>query len=106
MQVALDDLTTHDDVHADHDRVVAAGGFGVPTLFLPDGTALYGPVVVDPPSGAEAVRLWEHVLAWRSFPALFEIKRPKSPADQVHIAETFRPYLEARDWITIENPAP
>lgn len=34
LDAALDDPTTHDDVRADHQRVVAAGGYGVPTLFL------------------------------------------------------------------------
>lgn len=33
LDAALDDPTTHDDVRADHQRVVAAGGYGVPTLF-------------------------------------------------------------------------
>lgn len=34
LDAALDDPTTHDDVRADHQRVVAAGGYGVPTLFF------------------------------------------------------------------------
>jgi 2-hydroxychromene-2-carboxylate isomerase len=103
---AIADVTTHDDVRADHERVVAAGGFGVPTLFFPDGQCLYGPVVVDPPHGEEALALWEYVQAWLRFPRLYEIKRPKSPADLALIAETFRPYLTARDWNTIQNPTP
>jgi 2-hydroxychromene-2-carboxylate isomerase len=106
VEAALDDPTTHDDVRVDHDRVVAAGGFGVPTLFFPDGQCLYGPVVVDPPLGAESLRLWEYVLAWREHPTLFEIKRPKSIADRIAIASAFRPYLEAREWTTVERPAP
>ena len=36
VDAAIADPTTHDDVTADHDRVVAAGGFGVPTLFFPE----------------------------------------------------------------------
>ena len=103
---ALADPTTHDDVRAEHDKVVAAGAFGVPTLFFPDGQCLFGPVVVDPPTGAEAVALWEHVLGWLRFPQLYEIQRPKSRVDLAMIAETFRPYLEAREWRTIQNPTP
>ena len=103
---AIADPTTNDDVRADHDRVVAAGGFGVPTLFFPDGQCLYGPVVVDPPHGDEALALWDHVQASLRFPRLYEIKRPKGPADQELIAEAFRPYLTARDWNTIQNPTP
>ena len=103
---ALADPTTHDDVRAEHDKVVAAGAFGVPTLFFPDGQCLFGPVVVDPPTGDEAVALWEHVLGWLRFPQLYEIQRPKGRADLALIAETFRPYLEAREWRTIQNPTP
>jgi 2-hydroxychromene-2-carboxylate isomerase len=103
---AIADPTTHDDVRADHDRVVAAGGFGVPTLFFPDGQCLYGPGVVDPPHGEEALALWDHVQSSLRFPRLYEIKRPKARADQELIAETFRPYLTAREWITIQNPTP
>ena len=103
---ALADPTTHDDVRAEHDKVVAAGAFGVPTLFFPDGQCLFGPVVVDPPTGDEALALWEHVLGWLRFPQLYEVQRPKGRADLALIAETFRPYLEAREWRTIQNPTP
>jgi 2-hydroxychromene-2-carboxylate isomerase len=106
VQVALDDSTTHDEVRAEHERVVGRGAFGVPTLFFDDGQALYGPVLVDPPRGEGAVRLWHHVTGWLEHPHLYEIKRPKAPEDLAAIAEAFRPYLEARDWVTIENPAP
>ena len=34
---AIADPTTGDEVKAEHDRVVAAGGYGVPTLVLPRG---------------------------------------------------------------------
>ncbi len=103
---AMDDPTTHDEVRAEHNRVVAAGAFGVPTLFFPDGQCLFGPVVVDPPIGEDAVALWRLVEAWRGFPQLYEMQRPKARADLELIATTFRPYLEARDWITIQNPTP
>ena len=45
VQQAIDDPTTHDDVHTDHDAVVAKGAFGVPTLVFDDGSTLYGPVL-------------------------------------------------------------
>jgi 2-hydroxychromene-2-carboxylate isomerase len=106
VQLALDDPTTHDEVRAEHERVVGRGAFGVPTLFFDDGQALYGPVLVDPPEGEAAVRLWHHVTGWLEHPHLYEIKRPKASEDLALIAEAFRPYLEARDWVTIENPAP
>ena len=102
VDAALDDPTTHDEVRAEHDRVVAAGGFGVPTLFFGD-QALFGPVLIDPPTGAEALRLWDAVTAWLEFPHLYEIQRPKSRNDEQVIAEVFRPYIEARDWVSINR---
>ena len=105
VEEALADPTTSDEVWTDHRRVTDLGVFGVPTLFFPDGQSLFGPVLIDPPTGARAVRLWEHVRGWLEFPRLYEIKRPKSDRDVAEIAETFRPYLEARDWRTVERPA-
>ena len=37
------------------------------------------------------------------FPHLYELQRPKTPADERHIVATFRPYLEARDWVSIDR---
>lgn len=48
---AIADPTTSDEVMDDHNRVVDAGGYGVPTLFFPDGQCLFGPVLIDPPTG-------------------------------------------------------
>ena len=100
---AIADPTTHDEVRAEHDRVVAAGGYGVPTLFFPDGQCLFGPVLIDPPMGEAAVRLWRHVSGWLEFPHLYELQRPKTGDDVRGITETFRPYLEARDWVSINR---
>ncbi len=57
---------------------MSKGGFGVPTLVFDDGQALFGPVLVNPPAGEDAVRLWEHVTGWLEFPHLYELQRPKS----------------------------
>jgi 2-hydroxychromene-2-carboxylate isomerase len=103
---AIADPTTHDEVKAEHDAVLAVGGWGVPTLIFDEGNAFFGPVVVDPPTGDAAVRLWDLVCGWREFPHLYELQRPKRPEDLGLIAETFRPYLEARDWISLANPTP
>ncbi len=104
---AIADPTTHDEVKAEHDKVVAAGGYGVPTLFfpMPDGSeqALFGPVLIDPPAGDAALRLWDLVCGWLDFPHLYELQRPKTRDDEQVIAETFRPYLEARDWVSINR---
>lgn len=100
---ALADPTTHDEVRADHQRVIDAGGFGVPTLFFPDQRALFGPVLVNPPRGAEAVRLWELYTGWLDFPNLYEVQRPKAPTDQLAIKETLAPYVRGRDWVTVNR---
>jgi len=100
---AIADPTTHDDVRTEHQRVVDAGGYGVPTLIFPDGQTLFGPVLLDPPTGDAAVRLWNAVTAWREFPQLFELQRPKTADDQRAIVATFKPYLEARDWVSINR---
>ena len=103
VDAAIADPTTGDEVLSDHQRVVAADGYGVPTLFFPDGQCLFGPVLVDPPTGEAAVRLWDAVVAWTEFPHLYELQRPKTSGDLQAIAETFRPYLEARDWVSINR---
>jgi hypothetical protein len=46
------------------------------------------------------------VTGWIEFPHLYELQRPKRPEDLAAIATAFRPYLEARDWVTIMNDTP
>lgn len=99
---SMEDTTTHDEIRAEHQRVVDAGGYGVPTLFFGDH-ALFGPVLLDPPDGEAAVRLWESVTAWLEFPSLYELQKPKTREDQMLIGEVFRPYIEARDWVSIDR---
>ena len=106
VDVAIADDTTHDDVRADHDAVVQRGGFGVPTLVFDDGTALFGPVITPAPSGGDAMRLWNLTVGWAAFPYLYELRRPKTAADQAHIEKQFATYFDARDWRTISHPAP
>jgi hypothetical protein len=83
---------------------LALGGFGVPTLVLDGVTCIYGPVVTPAPTGERAGRLWDLVAGWSEFPHLYELRRPKTPADWLHIQGDFAPYLEARDWQTVERP--
>ncbi|WP_216207954.1 mycothiol-dependent nitroreductase Rv2466c family protein [Amycolatopsis aidingensis] len=74
---AIADPSTHQDVYADHERVVAAGGFGVPTLFFADGQCLFGPVLVDPPTGPAALRLWQVVTGALEFPTCTSCSDPR-----------------------------
>lgn len=106
VDAAIADDTTHDDVRADHDAVVQRGGFGVPTLVFDDGATLFGPVITPAPSGDDALRLWDLTVGWAAFPHLYELRRPKTTADQAHIQAQFATYFDARDWRTISHPAP
>lgn len=104
VDAAIADATTHDDVRSDHEAALALGGFGVPTLVIDRETPLYGPVITPAPTGEKAGRLWDLVTGWTEFPNLYELRRPKTPADWLHIQNQFTPYLEARDWRTVERP--
>ena len=111
VDLALADESTHDDVRNDHDQVVSMGGWGVPTLVFPgaeddDSRKIFGPVLIDPPTGEAADRLWNLVLGWLEFPHLFEMQRPKTEADLTAVADVFRPYIEARELNTVANPTP
>ena len=103
---AIADPTTGEEVAAEHEVVVSKGGFGVPTLVFDDGQALFGPVLVNPPAGKDSVHLWELVTGWLEFPYLYELQRPKGAADVDAIASAFAPYLEARDWLSVQRDTP
>lgn len=99
---ALVDQSTHDEVRADHQRVIDAGGYGVPTLFLGD-QCLFGPVLIDPPTGSAALRLWQVVTGMAELPHVYELQRPKTAADAELIGRCLRPYLDGRDWVSINR---
>lgn len=109
---ALEDPTTSDEVYADHEHVTQAfGGHGVPTLVFPeqDGApaeAFFGPVVLTPPTGEAATRLWQLVQGWREFPDLYELRRPKTDKDLTTINASFDRYYQRRPWQTVQTPAP
>jgi 2-hydroxychromene-2-carboxylate isomerase len=102
LDAALDDPSTSADVLNDHQRVVDAGGYGVPTLFI-DEQCLFGPVLVDPPTGPAALKLWSVVSGMAELPHVYELQRPKSTADAELIGRSLRPYLDGRDWVSINR---
>jgi 2-hydroxychromene-2-carboxylate isomerase len=103
---AIADPETIADVRADHDHAASEwGAHGVPTI-VRAGYACYGPVVVPAPTGDDAVALWELVRNMARFPYLYELRKPKTHDDLVHVAQSFKTYLTTRDWNTVENPAP
>jgi len=81
---------------------VDAGGYGVPTLFLL-GQCLFGPVLVEPPTGPAALTLWNVVAGMAELPHVYELQRPKTPADAELIGRSLRPYLDGRDWVSINR---
>lgn len=103
---AIEDPGTSDEVLADHERVTGLGGWGVPTLVFGDSQALFGPVLIRPPSGDAAVRLWQLMTGWLEFGSLYEVQRPKTQGDLAAIAAEFRPYLQARDWVSVQKETP
>lgn len=54
---------------------------GTPVIAV-DGTAFFGPVVSPAPTGDEAVRLWDGVVAAASYPGFFELKRSRTVGPQ------------------------
>jgi predicted DsbA family dithiol-disulfide isomerase len=103
---ALADPTTTEEVRSEHQQLVSQhGGHGVPTLVFEDGSAFFGPVVLTPPTGDAAVRLWDLVVGWTEFPDLYELRRPKTEADMRAIGQSFATYVTARKWRTVANPA-
>jgi 2-hydroxychromene-2-carboxylate isomerase len=103
VEASMEDPALDDEIRADHERVLALGGFGVPTLVFEDGQAFYGPVLIDPPTGKEALRLFELVTIAHEFPNFFELQRPKGPAQQAEIKRALEPYLAGRDWRSIDR---
>ncbi|GBL20854.1 hypothetical protein EMGBS4_09140 [Acidimicrobiaceae bacterium] len=66
---------------------------------------VFGPVVVPPPVGEEALKLWGLVKGYSEIQGLYEIKTPKTQGDLENIAKVFAPYLKAREWRTVQTPA-
>ncbi|MCE2736678.1 MAG: hypothetical protein LW600_09365, partial [Ilumatobacteraceae bacterium] len=76
-----------------------------PIITIPGGRPVFGPVVLPAPSGDRARELWDLTVGYARFPGLFELKTPKTDDDMQMIGRIFSPYLEARQWRTIQNPA-
>lgn len=76
---AADDPGWDDVLRAERDEALSRAGkeVGTPILSLspPDGPAFFGPVISDPPTGQEAVELWEAVETLAGWPGFAELKR-------------------------------
>lgn len=75
---AQDDESTSEEVRADHERAVAeVGAFGVPTIVLPSGKGIFGPVVARAPRGESAGELWDRVRYLVELDGFYELKRAR-----------------------------
>ena len=73
---ALADPKTEDEVVGEHEAVVEeVGAFGVPTIVLPSGRGIFGPVTALAPMGEAAGELWDHVRWLTEQDGFFELKR-------------------------------
>ena len=105
VDAALADETTLTEVRDDHERSVASSGRTASRRSCSAVTTRCSARRRTDADGRGALRLWDLVRGWAEFPNLYELRHPKTAADLANIAETFRPYLTARDWGTIEHPA-
>jgi hypothetical protein len=64
---------------------VVGEGVGTPALVLHGDppVGLLGPLVSPPPTGAEAVRLWDAVVAFTTVPGVLELSRPRPQRPKV-----------------------
>jgi 2-hydroxychromene-2-carboxylate isomerase len=93
---ALDDAAWDAEIQAETDEALRLSGKDVGTPILqfdpPDGPAFFGPVISRLPGDAEAIELWDHVVALARFPGFAELKRslreqPQLPSFGVHPGE-------------------
>jgi 2-hydroxychromene-2-carboxylate isomerase len=75
---ALKDDSTMEELRAEHDAVVSeVGAFGVPTIVLPSGRGMFGPVIEQAPTGEAAGELWDHVEWMIRQDGFYELKRER-----------------------------
>jgi predicted DsbA family dithiol-disulfide isomerase len=79
LDTALGDPSTESEVVEEHTAVVdEVQAFGVPTIVLPSGRAIFGPVKAVAPTGEGAGELWDHVRWLTEQDDFFELKRIRS----------------------------
>lgn len=86
---ALTDASWDDEIRAETDAARAMTGkdVGTPILHIdpPQGVAFFGPVISRLPSDADAVELWDHVLALARFGGFAELKRSLRERPQLQV---------------------
>lgn len=75
---ALADESTSEEVRGEFQAAVSeAGCFGVPTIVLPSGRGMFGPVIATAPTGEAAGELWDRVEWMIDYDGFFELKRER-----------------------------
>ena len=82
------------------------GGAACPRCSSPTGTASSDRWSSSHPTGDAALASGELVCGWLEFPDLYELQATEDAGRHRAHRRPFRPYLEARDWITIQNATP
>jgi predicted DsbA family dithiol-disulfide isomerase len=75
---ALADESTSEEVRSEFEAAVSdVGCFGVPTIVLPSGRGMFGPVVAVAPTGEAAGEMWDRVRWMIDYDGFFELKRER-----------------------------
>ncbi len=81
LSAAADDEIWDNDIAVDMDQGIAKAGtdVGVPLIVLDSGKGpgFFGPVMSPAPTGKEAVKFWDAIIAAGSTPGFFELKRTR-----------------------------
>jgi hypothetical protein len=58
---------------------------GTPTIVLHQGppVGFLGPVLAAPPTGTDALALWDAVMALAAVPGVLELSRPRPPRPEI-----------------------
>jgi 2-hydroxychromene-2-carboxylate isomerase len=81
LAAAAENESLDKDIQADMDQAIAKAGtdVGVPQIVLDGGRGpgFFGPVMSPAPTGEDAVKFWDAIIAAGSMPGFFELKRTR-----------------------------
>ena len=81
LSAAAEDEALDKDIQADMDQAIAKAGtdVGVPQIVLDGGKGpgFFGPVMSPAPTGEDAVKFWDAIIAAGRNPGFFELKRTR-----------------------------
>ena len=84
---AADDVAWDEPIRQSMAEAFAAAGgvVGTPTIVLYQDppVGFLGPVVAAPPTGADALALWEAVVTLAAVPGVLEVSRPRPPRPEI-----------------------